>query len=166
MIPAMTISRIPVSVAALALALSGCGQISAMFQRDATRDAQAETPAAETPVAAATPPAPPPGARTASALDTTTVAEKAAALAPPPAPAGERELGKVAVSLGNPTEPGFWLRSSLVTTAGPGRVATSAGGSLAVDLIPGEGAAQLSLAAFRALDLSLTDLPVVTVLAR
>ncbi|WP_127048744.1 hypothetical protein [Pseudorhodobacter sp. E13] len=110
--------------------------------------------------------APPAGARTAAALDTTTAEQKAAALAAPAKPAGEQALGKTAVALGNVTEPGFWLRSSLVKTAGPGRVVTAAGGSIAVDLIPGEGAAQLSLAAFRALNLPLTDLPEVTIFAQ
>ena len=111
--------------------------------------------------------APPQGARTVTALDTTTAEQKAAALAAAPAEAaGARALGKTAVALGNVTEPGFWLRSALVKTAGPGRVVTAAGGSIAVDLIPGEGAAQLSLAAFRALNLPLTDLPEVTILAQ
>ncbi len=107
--------------------------------------------------------APPPGARTAAVLDTTTAAQKAAALA---APAGGRSLGKTAVALGNVSEPGFWLRSGLVKTAGAGRVVTATGSSVAVDLIPGSGAAQLSLAAFRALSLPLTDLPEVTIFAQ
>lgn len=110
--------------------------------------------------------APPAGARTARALDTTTAAQKAAALAAPAQPAGEQSLGKTAVALGNVTEPGFWLRSGLVKKAGAGRVVTAAGGSIAVDLIPGTGAAQLSLAAFRALNLPLTDLPEVTIFAQ
>lgn len=110
--------------------------------------------------------APPKGARTAAALDTTTAEQKATALAAPAQPAGEQSLGKTAVALGNVTEPGFWLRSSLVKTAGPGRVVTDAGASIAVDLIPGSGAAQLSLAAFRALKFSLTDLPNVTIFAQ
>ncbi len=102
-------------------------------------------------------------ARTAEALDTTTEAEKAAALAAP-APAGERSLGQVAVSLGNPGEAGFWLRGGIVTAPGKGRVAAG-GQSVAVDLIPGEGAATMSLASYRALGLSLTDLPQVEVFA-
>ena len=112
-----------------------------------------------------TSPVPLAGARTAAALDTTTAAEKAAALAAPPAPGGERLLGRAAVALGNPAEPGFWLRAALVTAPGKGRVVVAGGGSIAVDLIPGAGAAQLSLAAFRALGLGLTDLPEVTVFA-
>jgi hypothetical protein len=116
--------------------------------------------------AAVATPLPLAGAATAAALDTTTAADKAAALAPPPASAGERSLGVTAVALGNPAEPGFWLRSALVGAAGKGRVEVAGGGSIAVDLVPGEGAAQLSLAAFRALNLPLTALPEVTIYAR
>ncbi|HSF63936.1 MAG TPA: D-galactarate dehydratase [Paracoccaceae bacterium] len=111
-------------------------------------------------------PPPPPGARTAEALDTTTPEQRAAATAAPAAPAGERELGTVAVSLGSPAEPGFWLRWAGVTTPGPGRVVTAGGQAVLVDLIPGEGAAQLSLPAFRALGLPLAGLATVTVHAR
>lgn len=100
----------------------------------------------------------------AAALDATSTAEKQQALAVP-ASGAERALGKVAVSLGSPTEQGFWLRSALVTAPGKGRVVTSGGQSVAVDLLPGASAAQLSLAAFRALGLNLTDLPEVTVYA-
>ena len=106
---------------------------------------------------------PPPGAITASALDTSTVAEKTAALSAPPPAGGERELGRTAVSLGIVTEPGIWLRSSLVKARARGRVVTASGTSIAVDLIPGSGSAQLSLAAFRALGLPLTGLPEVTI---
>lgn len=161
----MKMSRILPVLLALAIALPGCARITNLIKPRADAG-PAATAAIEVAPAAPVAPPPPRGARTAATLDTTTAAQKAAALAPPPAPAGERELGKVAVSLGNPAEPGFWLRSALVKAAGPGRVTTAAGASLAVDLIPGEGAAQLSLPAFRALNLPLTDLPMVTVLAR
>lgn len=111
--------------------------------------------------------APPPqaGARTPEALDTTTAAQKAAATAAP-APAGAASLGKVTVSLGDPTLPGFWLRSSLVSAPTPGMIKTAGGQTVQVDLLPGEGAAQLSLAGFRALGLGLTDLPMVDVYPR
>ena len=118
--------------------------------------------------AAPEPTAPPPaplggaGSATAATLDQTTTAEKKEALTAPPA-AGEAALGRVAVSLGNPAEQGFWLRTTLVSVPGKGRVETAGGQSVAVDLLPGETGAQLSLAAFRALGLSLTDLPEVTV---
>jgi len=125
-------------------------------------------PASEAPAAGelgAAAPAPVLGAgETATTLDTTTEAEKQAALAAPAA-SGERSLGKVSVSLGSPAEPGIWLRSSLVSAPGKGRVVTASGQSVAVDLLPGQGAAQLSLPAYVALGLSLTALPEVTVFA-
>ncbi len=99
----------------------------------------------------------------AAALDQTTAAEKAAAAAP--VAAGARELGRTTVALGSPAEQGFWLKSPLVTAAGKGRVTTSSGASVAVDLQPGTGGSLLSLAAFRALGLGLTDLPEVVVSA-
>ncbi len=100
----------------------------------------------------------------AASFDKTSEAEKAAALAKPAA-AGARELGKTVVTLGSPTEQGFWLKSALVAAPGKGRITTASGASVAVDLLPGTGGALLSLAAFRALGLSLTDLPEVTVFA-
>ena len=104
------------------------------------------------------------GAQSAEALDQTTEAERAAATEAP-ATAAERELGRVVVGLGPVTEQGFWLKSTLVSEPGKGRVVTAAGTSVAVDLLPGEGGALLSLAAFRALALSLTELPEIIVYA-
>ncbi|HMO08285.1 MAG TPA: hypothetical protein PKD10_11660 [Paracoccaceae bacterium] len=152
----------PALALTLTAVLAGCAGMPFGPRLDAPE------PAATTGAESLTRPAPrpPAGARTAATLDTPTAAQKAAALAPPPAPAGERELGRVQVALGNVTEPGFWLRSALVTAPSPGRVAAAGGASLAVDLLPGSGAPQLSLAAFRALGLGLTDLPTVTVYAR
>lgn len=104
---------------------------------------------------------PPPGAQTAAALDTTTEAQRAAAVAEPVA--GARELGKATVALGSPAEPGFWLSTPLVAVAGKGKVVTAGGASVAVELRPGTGGSLLSLPAYRALGLALTDLPEVTV---
>lgn len=98
----------------------------------------------------------------AEVLDTTSAAEKAAALAAPAA-SGERELGRVVVALGPPAEQGLWLRTALVTAPVQGRVETAAGKSLTLELRPGTGGALLSLAAFQALGLKLTDLPEITV---
>ena len=141
---------------AVALSLAGCGMVERLTQ-----------PAA--PVAKTALPAPivsePLGLRqSAAALDATTAAEKAAAVAAPQ-PAGARELGRAVVGLGSPAAQGFWLKSPLIAAAGKGRVVTGDGKSVAVDLIPGSGGALLSLAAFRALGLGLTDLPEVTVFA-
>ena len=113
---------------------------------------------------AAAPAVAPQRAAAAAAFDTTTAAEKAAALS---SPAGGAELGRVVVSLGNPAEPGFWLRSALVNAPRPGTVRLASGATAQVDLLPlAGGGAQLSLAAYRALGLGLTDLPQVTVLGR
>lgn len=106
----------------------------------------------------------PGGARSAAAFDRSSAADKAAALA---TPAGGAHLGQVTVSLGNPAEQGFWLRSALVTAARPGTVKLATGATVQVELLPsGGGGTQLSLAAYRALGLGLTDLPSVTVLGR
>lgn len=108
--------------------------------------------------------APPRGARTAEAFDQSSATERAAALA---APASGQVLGKVTVSLGSPAEQGFWLKTALVTSQTPGVVRLANGKTAQVDLLPlAGGGAQLSLAAFRALDLPLTALPEVTVLRR
>jgi hypothetical protein len=106
------------------------------------------------------------GARavSAEALDSTSAEEKAAALAAPAA-GGERALGKAVVALGPPAEQGLWLSTALVDTVVQGRIETAAGNSLALELRPGTGGALLSLAAFQALGLSLTDLPEVAVFA-
>ena len=145
-----------------ALALSGC----ALFQKDGgptgvTGPAEPQpatefAPAVSTSVLGTT------RAVSAEALDQTSAEAKAAALAAP-APSGERELGKVVVALGPPAEQGIWLSSPLVTEVAQGRIVTAAGKSLAVELRPGTGGALLSLAAFQALGLSLTELPQVTV---
>ncbi len=117
------------------------------------------------PAAGAAPPAvAPTGTRSAAAFDRSTTAEKAAALA---APASGAPLGQVTVSLGNPAEQGFWLRSALVSASRPGVVKLASGATVQVDLLPSAGGGtQLSLAAYRALGLGLTDLPTVTVMGR
>ncbi len=140
--------------------LGGCGLVDRLTSRP-------DPVVAATPAVAPSAPEilPPLGeGQTAATLDQSSEDEKAAALAAPAA-GGAAELGKVVVSLGSPAEQGFWLRTALVTAPGKGRVVTAGGASANVDLIPGTGGAQLSLAAFRALNLSLTDLPEVTVFA-
>jgi hypothetical protein len=102
--------------------------------------------------------------QTAASLDTTTPAQKAAALAKPAVASGV-DLGLMVVALGSPAEAGFWLSGGSVVAPGKGRVVTSSGASVAVDLRAGTGGALLSLAAFRALGLGLTDLPEVRVFA-
>ena len=139
------------ALAAVMLALAGC---------DAVQTGKpVAAPAAAVPVSTA-----PLGVgKSAAALDSTTAAEKAAARAAPKG--GSHVLGKAVVALGNPAEQGFWVKSALIVVPGKGHVVTETGASIAVDLLPGTGAAQLSLAAFRALGLGLTDLPEVTIYA-
>lgn len=100
------------------------------------------------------------GGRDAATLDQTSAAERQAALAP--APARATALGDTLAALGSPTEQGFWLRTGLVSRVQPGRVTLPGGASVAVELRPsGQGpsaGSQLSLAAFRALDVPLTEL--------
>jgi hypothetical protein len=144
-----------VVLSASMLALMSCG----VMDRLVPRPKAAETAAPLGRVQALAPA----GAQTAETLDRTTEAERAAAIADPVA--GARELGRTSVALGSPAEQGFWLKSPLVTAPGKGKVVTAAGASVAVDLLPGAGGAMLSLAAYRALGLALTDLPEVTVYA-
>lgn len=78
---------------------------------------------------------------------------------------GGTALGVVTVGLGSPTEQGVWLKTNLVQSPMRGRVALASGQSVAVDLEPHTGGALMSFAAYRALGLSLTDLPQVQVFA-
>lgn len=140
------------SVAVLVLGLASCGVVERIRERppETAAPVQARLPGMAS-------------AQSAEALDASSASEKAAALSA--GAVGGAELGTVVVSLGSPAEQGFWLRSSLVTAPAKGRVVTDQGASIAVDLLPGAGAAQLSLPAFRALGLPLTGLPEVTVYA-
>ncbi len=97
-----------------------------------------------------------------AALDQTSAAEKTAALAAP-AQGGERALGKAVVALGAPAEQGLWVQTALVSAPTKGRVTAANGQSLAVELRPGTGGALMSLAAYQALGIALTDLPEITV---
>lgn len=111
-------------------------------------------------------PRPPEAARTAEALDTTTSEQRAQAAAAPAEAAPI--LGTTVVSLGSPTEPGFWLKTPLVQQEASGRVTNPATGkSSVVTLIPIEGpktaGSRLSLPAMRLIEASLTDLTEVEV---
>jgi len=104
---------------------------------------------------------PSPAARTASEFDTTTRAQKAAAAAPPST--GERRLGTTIASLGDPSQPGFWIKTPLVQSEADGRIVNPANGrSAKVRLIPLAGPAsagsQVSLPALQLIGVSLTDL--------
>ena len=136
---------IPVMISGL-LAVSGCNLIAA---RAPEAPAPSVVPLGE--------------GQDAAALDQTSEAEKAAALAET---SGARELGVVVAALGSPAEQGFWLSAAIIATTAQGRVETVSGQSVAVELRPGAGGALLSLAAYRALGLALTDLPELTVFAQ
>ena len=99
-------------------------------------------------------------------LDVTTTEEREAAITPKSI-AQEQALGEVIVSLGNPAEIGFWLKTSLISNQSTGRVKHSASGkSVNVTLFPlkGQGSgSQISLSAMRALDIPLTSLSLVKI---
>lgn len=113
------------------------------------------------------PPAPPKSARTAEQYDTTTKEQRIAAVAKP-APAVSSKLGSTIASLGDPTSPGFWLKTPLVSAETAGYVTNPATGqTVQVTLIPIDGpktgGSQISLAAMRLLGVGLTDLPKIDV---
>jgi hypothetical protein len=156
----------PLCLIATTLSLGACAQLG-MGQPEDARTAGADgnrvlvqTEGAVTGSLGATPP-PPQAARTQEALDTTTPQQRAAAAAP--AATGVQPLGSTVVSLGSPTEPGFWLKTPLVQTQMQGRVTNKANGkSAAVTLIPIEGpptgGSRMSLPAMRLIEASVTDL--------
>ena len=149
------------------LLLSACGQ--------AIGPAQQEEPVTATTTEAARPEArpasgiaPPVGARTEEQFDTTSAEERAAAASP--SAGGESRLGTTVVSLGDPSRPGFWLETPLVSAEREGRVVfPGTGKSAQVTLSPIDGPAtagsRISLAAMRLIEAPLTDLPTVEVYA-
>lgn len=135
-------------------------------ETDSGNDAPERTP--EAPVTTAPPPAE--DARTVEEFDTTTPEERAEAAAPAPAPtptpeaAGDGRLGTTVASIGAADEPGFWIKTPLVSEGGSGRLFYPASGrTVQVQLIPSGGSAgsgsQVSLAALRLLDAPLDGLP-------
>jgi hypothetical protein len=163
----------------LVFGVAGCATVTERFGwgEKAAQETGADAPIdpfvpSEAPVATATldpatAAAPPPAAaKTADALDTTTPEQRAAAAAP--AVADGKALGKTVAALGDPTQPGLWLKTPLVKDEAQGRVSNPATGkSSAVTLIPLPGAAtagsQMSLSALRLIGASLTDLTEVEV---
>lgn len=77
---------------------------------------------------------------------------------------------QVVVALGDPSEPGLWIKTAIVSADRPGRVVTGNGRTLDVTLRPqaqgAGGGAQISLAAMQALRLPLTALTDVTISVR
>ena len=168
---------------ALILALSGCaGQDSGFLnglRGKGVRDAVLSTPDPapesvtdgdpfETAIVT-----PDEGARTVEEFDTTTAADREAALAPAPGAgteSGDGRLGVTIASLGDPTLPGFWIKTPLVSEEKSGRIVyVTSGRSVQVTLIPSGGpvggGSQVSLAAMRLLDAPLAGLPELVVYA-
>ncbi|MCT4607971.1 MAG: hypothetical protein N4A70_02045 [Pelagimonas sp.] len=113
-------------------------------------------------------PKPPAGARTVEQFDTTSAQDRREAAKAPVQPAAEKALGETVASLGDPSKPGFWLETPLVSAATKGRVLNpTTGKSAQVDLLPIDGPAsagsRLSLAAMRLIEAPLTDLPTIQV---
>ena len=150
----------------LGLLLAGCAMIA--DQDAATPAAQAEVPDALRPPAAARPPA---TARTVEQFDTTSADEKKAAVvaAVEKAASGQgRALGRTVASLGDPAQPGLWLKTPLVSAPATGRVLNKATGkAVELDLLPLGGpktaGSRMSLAALRVIEAGLTDLTEVEV---
>lgn len=155
-----------------AMTLSGCGDTFSAGLRVAKPEVveasleQGETgtrPVERPKPSQSSAPKPVASAQTAEQFDTTTSAQRAEAVEAAPT-GGERKLGPTVGSLGNPAEPGFWLKTPLVSAAAKGRVEYPASGkSVSVDLIPIDGpktaGSRVSLAALRLLDAPLTGLP-------
>jgi hypothetical protein len=114
---------------------------------------------------------PPAGARTVEQFDTTSADEKraAAVAAEQKAASGEgRALGRTVASLGDPAQPGLWIRTPLVSAPATGRVVYPKNGkAVELDLLPLDGpktaGSRMSLAALRVIEAPLTDLPEVDV---
>lgn len=153
-------------ISAGAILLAGCAQLGIGAGARKVPDAtEAVSPADAPPPDATLTSAPPPpkAAKTADALDTTSAAQRAAAAKPVAAAEKSKSLGKTTVSLGSPTEPGFWMKTPLVKSETKGRVTNPANGkSSAVTLLPIDGPAtagsRMSLPAMRLIGLPLTEL--------
>lgn len=161
------------SVLVLGIVLAGCsGDFSSGLnlgtkpgQRANDKSATDEARPAPRPAALNTASArPTAAARTVEQFDTTTKEQRSQAVKAAAPAGGERKLGQTIGSLGDPAEPGFWLKTPLVNAPANGRVVYPATGkSVAVDLIPIEGpktaGSRVSLAALRLLGAPLTGLP-------
>lgn len=105
-------------------------------------------------------------AQTVAELDRSSATERARAAAAPSG--GEIRLGSTVASLGDPSQPGFWVKTPLVSAEASGRVVNPATGrSAKVRLIPlggpASGGSQVSLPTLQMLGISLTDLPTLDV---
>lgn len=145
------------------LALSGCNLVGTPGS-DAAPDVAPEKTATTAPTVTAA--VPKPTARTADELNTTTTQQRSEAAKP--ATTAEVRLGTTVASLGDPTLPGFWIKTPLVKARANGRVFYKATEKSAkVELLPlvgpASGGSQLSLPALQLLGVSLTELPTIEV---
>ena len=71
-------------------------------------------------------------------------------------------IGETVVALGDPVQPGFWLKTPLVTAEQNGVLERAGGATVQVTLLPlggpATGGSQISLAAMRSLNIGLTEL--------
>lgn len=149
----------------LFLALAGCGGTAPSFlggiggeRPDAPSDVALPGDPLMAPMKEGVPP--PAEATTAVEFDTTTAEEREVAASAE----GGRELGRTVASLGDPSDPGFWIETPLVTEVAEGRlVFPGTGNSVKVELRPTGGApgsgSRVSLPAMRVLEAPLTGLP-------
>lgn len=142
--------------AAMALPfLAGCAVMEQM-ELPGNRDTGAETEVSAPP--------PPADARSVEEFDTTSAAERKVAAS---AGTGGTRLGRTVASLGDPSRPGFWIETPLVTEERAGRLEYPLKGTrVEVTLLPAEGgSSRVSLAALRLLDAPLADLSELDVFA-
>ncbi|MAQ35996.1 MULTISPECIES: D-galactarate dehydratase [Thioclava] len=152
----------PILALTLMMPMAGCATLG-LNGPNASGPATTAAPDAAAPVAT---PVPKPSAKTADSFDTTTAEQRAEAAKKPVG--GETKLGTTIASLGDPADPGFWVKTGLVKSETPGRIEDpKTGKSAKVTLIPSGKAAgsgsEVSLPALRLLEVPLTDLPELTV---
>jgi hypothetical protein len=154
------------------LSLAGCAQLSQQNQSDKPEmGSSGQIRPMARPQGGGASVKPPATARTVEQLDTTTVAEKNAAetAARKAQKSGQGKLlGRTVASLGDPTDPGIWIKTPLVSKPSKGRVVYPVSGkAVQLDLIPIDGPAtagsRMSLAALRVIEAPLTELPEVDV---
>jgi hypothetical protein len=156
-----------IGLAVLTLTLTGCAALvpEAPDGLQPPQTAQSD-PAADGPTRPRMRPdqtasAPPENARTVEQFDTTSAQDRREATETQPA---GRVIGTTIASLGDVTQPGFWLETPLVDQPMKGQVSLpGAADKVALDLIPIDGpdtaGSRISLAAMRLLGVPLTDLP-------
>ncbi|WP_237072802.1 hypothetical protein [Pseudaestuariivita rosea] len=144
--------------------MGGCAELMPVAPPQSTpvQTTVAEVPVARPPVQTA---------RTVDQFDTTTAADRATVITAAQTAQAEVALGRTIASLGDPTDPGFWLKTPLVEDVRPGRIAYPANGkTVVVELrpldAPNTAGSQISLPAMRVIEAPLTGLPEIEVFGR